>query len=207
MWLQVRPSVICLDPISYCEGHFQCLLKQHAYNLSISPLALKCANDILCTRFHTLSPLAKVWMVISLLALTCDFTVPRSLTHINIIGTHTIGLCDLWPLSLLHCHGTCIDFFSSLPSSLLLPLPPNVSLLLSPSSWRVSHSPPPSFVWLSHLFPPSPMSHLLYCLFLFIFHQDGSISGFIKEVNEFLCEFVSVPVLCVNVFMLCACSC
>lgn len=83
MWLKVRTSIICLDCISYHEGHFQCLLKQRAYDLSISPLDSKCANDILCTRLLTLSPLAKVWMVISLLALTCDFTSTHAHTHIH----------------------------------------------------------------------------------------------------------------------------
>lgn len=130
MWRKVRTRIICLDCVSYCEGHFQCLLKLCAYDLRISPLALKCANDILCTGLLTLSPLAKVWMVISLLALTCDFTSTHAHAHTYIIGTHSIGFSDLWPLSLLCCHLSRIDFFSSFPPSLLFYLPPNVSLLL-----------------------------------------------------------------------------
>lgn len=81
MWLKVKTSIIWPDCICYCEGHVQCLLKHRAYDLSISPLALKCANDILCTRLLTLSPLAKVWMVISLLALTCDSTSTHARTR------------------------------------------------------------------------------------------------------------------------------
>ena len=69
------------DCIFYCEGHFQCLLRQRAYDPGRSPLAVKCANDILCTRLLTLSPLAKVWMVISLPALTCDSTSTHPQTH------------------------------------------------------------------------------------------------------------------------------
>lgn len=146
MLLKVRTSIICLNCISYCEGHFQCLLKHHVYDLSISPLLVKFANDILCTRLLTLSPLAKVWMVISLLALTCDFKFTHSHIHTYSTGTHSIGLSDLWPLSLLCCHLTRIDFFSSFPSSLFLSLPPNVSLPLSPSFWHQSPTPPTSFI-------------------------------------------------------------
>lgn len=58
MRLEVRCGIICVDCISYCEGRFQCLLRQRAYDLSISLLALKSANDTLCTRLLTLSPLA-----------------------------------------------------------------------------------------------------------------------------------------------------
>jgi len=147
MWFEVRGRINCPDCISYCEGHFQCLLKQRAYDLSRSPLAVKSANDVLCTRLLTLSPLAKVWMVISLRALTCDFTH----THTHIIGTHTIGLGDLWPLSLLCCHLTRIDFLSSSPSApfsssqcfsslalSLASLPLSSTLFLSPSSLAFS---------------------------------------------------------------------
>lgn len=157
MWLKVGTSIICLDCISHCEGHFQCLLKQRAYDLSISPLALKCANDILCTRLLTLSPLAKVWMVISLLALTCDSTSTHASTHTHtyIIGTPSIGLGDLWPLSLLCCHLARIDFFSSFPTSLPLSLPPNVSLLLS--SLSLASLP------FSHLFCSQSLSIPLSC--------------------------------------------
>lgn len=97
----------------------QCLFKQH---LSMSPLALKWANDILCTKLLTLSPLAKVWMVISLLAMTCDFVRTHTLSHTCINGTHSIGFGDLWPLSLLRCHLQRIDLFSSLSFFFASPL-------------------------------------------------------------------------------------
>ncbi len=98
---------------------------------------------------------------------THQHTHTHTHAHTYIIGTHSIGLGDLWPLSLLRCHLTRIDFFSSFPSSLLLSLPPNVSLLfsLSYSLWHHSHSPLLSFLWLSHL-PPSPMSRIFCSLSL-----------------------------------------
>lgn len=54
--LTICQYVIC----HHIEGLFQCLLKHHVYDLSVSPLPLKFANDILCTRLLTLSPLANV---------------------------------------------------------------------------------------------------------------------------------------------------
>lgn len=163
-------SIICLDCVSYCEGHFQCLLKQRAYDLSISPLAPKCANNILCTRLLTLSPLAKVWMVISLLALTRDFTH----THAYIIGTHSIGLGDLWPLSSFAAISLVLissRLFLRLSS---LSLPPNVSL---PHSllffWH--HSRP-----LPHSTPPFVLSHLFSFVF---FSLRPSLSFILFDFN------------------------
>lgn len=97
-----------------------------------SPLVLKCSNDILCTRLLTLSPLAKVWMVISLLALTCYCTSTHAHTY-----THTLlARTKYWlrwfvtsfpPLLPSHLYWFLLGF--SCPS-LSFSHPPNVSLLL-----------------------------------------------------------------------------
>lgn len=116
-----------------------CLLKQHTLDLDISPLALRCANDLAWARPLTLSPLARVCLGVSL---TCDSTATHTHTHSY---ARTLSACSkpaevICDLSLLCCHLTRIDFFSYFPSSLLHLLPPNVSLPL----WHQACSPPPT---------------------------------------------------------------
>lgn len=155
---------IGLDCASYCEGHVRRLLKLRMWDLGISPLGLKCANDILWTGLLTLSPLAKVWMVISLLPLTCDFThTPSHVhTHTRAVWEHTVlagVICDLLP----SFAAISLVLISSrlFPSSLLLMfLPPPPLSPLAPLA-RIPSSCTFSFSTLT-LFPPSLVSRLLF---------------------------------------------
>lgn len=111
------------------RAFLQCLLKPYAYNHSISPLALKCANDMLCTRLLTLSPLAKVWVVISLVAMTRDSTSTHAQTRTHTLLAHKVlalVICDLFPS--IAAISLVLIFFSSL--SLPLSVSPNVSPFL-----------------------------------------------------------------------------
>lgn len=173
MWLKVRTGIICLDCISYCEGHFRCLLKQCAYDLSISPLALKCANDILYTRLLTLSPLAKVWMVISLLALTCDFTSTHTHTHYWLTQYWLVWFVTSFPPLLpSHSYWFFPRLFLRLSSFLFLLMFPFSSL--SPSLHLPLSGITPILLYLLSigsltffLLLPCPISFaLLLCLFL-----------------------------------------
>lgn len=146
--------------------HIWCL--SSTLDLGMSPLPLRCANDIAWTRLLTLSPLARVWIGISL---TCDSTGTHTYTQTHVHyrlapyrlrwfvtspSFAAISLVLISSLIFLHLSSTCF-----LPSFLFLS--GTRPVLHRPHLFQFSSSSdfPSPLLWLIYLFFSSLCRHRL----------------------------------------------